>query len=145
MWMPDWSRRDRTHLYIMPRERYAEQEILTNAFAPSALIVDWREEFLKNVRPTQKLLSLTVSGEMNRLRTIGNSDKQIYSIINTEYLLAGLDEGKRQQFWLSLWSDFPHLTGILLFCVIDAPALLPDNLTLKDWEKDGRLFYADNL
>lgn len=145
MWIPDWMRRDRTHLYIVPRERYAEQEFLTNAFAPSAVIVNWREEFLKNVRPTQKFLSLTLNGEMNRLRSIGNSDKQIFSIINTEYLLAGLDEAKREQFWLSLWSDFPHLTGILLFCVLDAPALLPDNLTLKDWQKDGRLFYADNL
>lgn len=145
MWKPDWTRRDRTHLYIIPRERYAEQDFFTNALAPAAVIVDWREEFLKTIRPTQKRLSLTVAGEVERLTRIGNSDKRIFSIINTEYLLARFDEAKREEFWLALLKNFPHLNGLLLFCALDAPALLPDKLTLEDWRKDGRLFYAEEL
>ncbi|HEX8198557.1 MAG TPA: hypothetical protein VF571_20345 [Pyrinomonadaceae bacterium] len=142
MWKPDWTRRDKTHLLIIPRERFAEQTLLTYALAPSAVVVDWREEFLREARPTQKRLSLTVAGEIDRLTRIGNRDKRIYSIINTEYLLAGFDERTRDQFWRSLWSDFPHLKGILLFTVLDAPAMLPDKLTLADWQADGRLFRA---
>ena len=145
MWLPDWTRRGRTHLYVIPRERYAEQEFLTNAFAPAAVVVDWREDFLTTARKTQKRLGITIDDEKKRLTRIGNSDKKIFSIINTEYLLAGLNEDRRKEFWLSLWNDYPHLNGVLLFCVLDAPQFLPDKLTLEDWRKDDRLFYAMDL
>ena len=145
MWKPDWKRRDRTHLYIVPRERYAEQAFLTSALAPEAVVVDWREDFLKTARPRQKRLDLTVAGEVARLMRIGNSDKRVFSIINTEYLLARFDEKKREEFWLALFKNFPHLEGLLIFCALDAPALLPDKLTLENWRKDGRLFYAADL
>jgi hypothetical protein len=143
MWKPDWTRRDRSHLYIVPREKYLEQETLTYALAPSAKIVDWRAEFLNTVRPTQKRMGLTIDGEIKRLQKIVNTEKRIFSIINTEYMLAGFDEERREQFWLSLWKNFPNLSGILLFTVINAPAFLPDKLTLADWKSDNRLFYAD--
>lgn len=145
MWIPDWTRRDRTHLYIIPRQKYAEQEHLTYALASNAVTVDWRTDFLETARPTQKRLSLTIDTEKKRLKRIGDAERKIYSIINTEYLLARFDEEQRKQFWISLWNDFPHLNGILLFCVLDVPAFLPDKLTLEDWHKDGRLFYADKL
>ncbi len=145
MWIPDWTRRDRTHLYVIPREKYREQEFLTNALTPSAIVVDWREDFLETARPTQKRLSLTIEDEKKRLKRIGESDKRIFSVINTEYMLARFDEEQRRQFWISLWNDYPHLNGILLFCVLDAPTLLPDKLTLENWRKDGRLFYAEDL
>lgn len=145
MWIPDWTRRDRTHLYVIPREKYREQEFLTNALTPSAIVVDWREDFLETARPTQKRLSLTIEDEKKRLKRIGESDKRIFSVINTEYMLARFDEEQRRQFWISLWNDYPHLNGILLFCVLDAPTLLPDKLTLENWRKDGRLFYAADL
>lgn len=145
MWIPDWTRRDRTHLYIVPRQRFAEQENLTYALASNAVVIDWRKDFLETMRPTQKRLSLTIDTEKKRLKHIGDTGRRIYSVINTEYMLARFDEEQRKQFWLSLWNDFPHLNGILLFCVLDAPAFLPDKLTLEDWHKDGRLFYADKL
>ena len=145
MWIPDWTRRDRTHLYIIPRERYSEQEFLTNVLAPSAVIVDWRKDFLETARPAQKRLSLTIDGEKKRLKRICDADKQIFSIINTEYMLARFDENERRQLWLSLWNDFPHLNGILLFCVLDASAFLPDKYTLESWQKDSRLFYAETF
>lgn len=145
MWKPDWNRRDKSHLYIVPRARYAEQELLTYALAPSAKVIDWRTEFLKTVRPTQKRLSLTIAGELERLRKIADADKKIFSFINTEYMLARFDERMREQFWLALWKNFPYLNGILLFTVLDSPAFLPDKLTLADWHTEGRLFYAEKL
>lgn len=145
MWNPDWTRRGRTHLYIVPRERYLEQEFLTYALAPSAIVVDWRKYFLDQARPTQKRLSLTLADEIKRLTRIGNSDKRIFSIINTEYLLARFNEKEREQFWGALLDNFPHLNGLILFTALDAPALLPDKLTLANWQTDGRLFYADKL
>lgn len=144
MWKPDWTQRGRTNLYIVPRERYFEQKLLTEAFAPAAIIVDWRKDFLETARDKQKILSLTIADEINRLRRIGNADKRIFSIINTEYMLARFNERTREQFWLSLWNDFPHLNGVLLFTVLDAPAFLPDKSTLSIWENGGRLFYAAN-
>lgn len=146
IWKPDWTRRGRTHVYVVPRERYAEQKLLTYALAPSAVVIDWREDFLATARPAQKRLSLTIAGEIARLTRIGNSiDKRIFSVISTEYMLARFDENERRQFWLSLWSDFPHLSGILLFTVLDAPAFLPDKSSLETWQADGRLFYAEKL
>lgn len=145
MWQPDWTRRDRTILYIVPSSRFQEQEFLTYQLLPSATVVDWRKDFLANVRPTQRRLGLTVTGELERLRRIGNSARSVFSIINTEYFLARFTEREREQFWLALWNDFPHLTGIIIFSALDTPALLPDKLDLENWRKDGRLFSVDNL
>ena len=145
MWMPDWSRRGKINLYVIPRERWHEQEFLTFAFAPSATIVDWREDFLETARKTQKRLDLTIDTEKARLTRIGDADKKIFAVINTEYLLARFDENRRREFWISMWNDYPHLNGVVLFCVLDAPALLPEKSNLKQWREDGRLFYAADL
>lgn len=144
MWKPDWTRRDRTSLYLVPPEKFDKQEILSYQLLPSVAIVDWRKEFLSSVRSTQKRLGITVRSEIERLQAICNSDRRVFSIINTEYFLAHFTEGEREQFWLALWSSFPNLTGFLLFTVLDTPMLSPDKYTLDDWQKDGRLFRAGN-
>lgn len=146
IWKPDWTRRGKTHVYVVPRQRYGEQELLAYALAPSAVVVDWRKDFLDTMREGQKRLNLTIASETARLRRIGNSkDKRILALINTEYMLARFDEDERRRLWLSLRNDFPHLNGILLFTVLDAPQFLPDKATLNDWQADGRLFYAEKL
>ena len=73
-------------------------------------------------------MGITVASELQRLRAIGNSARRIFSIINTEYFLAKFTTMEREQFWLGLWSDFPHVTGIVLFTVLNTPAFLPDKL-----------------
>jgi hypothetical protein len=145
MWQPDWTRRDRTILYIVPAQRFEEQEFLTYQLLPSAVVVDWRKEFLANVRPTQRRMGLTVTGEIERIRRIGDSARRVFSIINTEYFLARITEREREQFWLAMWSDFPHLTGMIMFSALDTIALLPDKLDLESWRNEGRLFSVENL
>lgn len=140
MWKPDWKRRDRTHLYVVPQSKFQEQEFLTYQLIPSAAIVDWRQEFLAAARPSQKRLGISVETEIRRLQTICNSAQKVFSVINTEYLLAHFTERMREQFWLALWSSFPNLTGILVFTVLDAPAILPDNYSLENWRREERLF-----
>jgi hypothetical protein len=142
MWKPDWTRRDRSNLYLVPPEKFDQQEFLTRQLSASAVIYDWREEFLKTVRPTQKLLGVSVRSEIERLQKVCNSGRQVFSIINTEYFLAYFDERMREQFWLSLFYDFPNLTGFIIFTVFDTPTLAPDKLVLEEWQKDGRLFRA---
>jgi len=143
MWKPNWSGRDRTNLYIVPASRYLEQELLAYQLYPSAVVIDWRKKFLDEVRPNQRRLGLTVAGELDRLRRITDSDAKVFSVINTEYLLGYFTEGERKQFWLSLWSRFPNLTGILIFTVLNSPVFLPDRLTLDLWGSTGRLAIAE--
>ena len=139
MWKPDWGRRDRTNIYIVPAAKYDEQEFLGYRIWPSAAIVDWRTDFLSGVRPKQLHLGLTVSGEMDRIRRVGNSDRQVFVIINTEYFLAHFTPIERDRFWSSLWSDFPHLKGIVIFTTLDTAALLPNKVELERWANAGRL------
>src|SRR5437660_1737632 len=131
MWQPDWSRRNRSCLYLVPPARYEEQEFLTYQLVPSAEIIDWRQRFLSTVRPMQRHMGITVAAEIQRLQSIGNSARRVFSIINTEYFLAKFTAAEREQFWLGLWSDFPHVTGIVLFTALNTPALLPDKLDLE--------------
>ncbi len=140
IWKPDWRRRDRTNLYIVPQSRFEEQEFLTNQLLPSARIFDWRKSFVDQARPAQKRLGISVETEIKRLQTVCNSEQKVFSIINTEYLLAHFTNAMREQFWLALWSSFPNFTGIILFTVLDAPALLPDQFALENWRREGRLF-----
>lgn len=142
MWKPDWKRRDRSHLYIVPPARFKDQEFLTYQLIPSAKVVDWRREFLATARPTQKLLGINVQTEIARLQNICNSEQKVFSVINTEYLLAHFTERMREQFWLALWSNFPNFTGILVFIVLNSPAILPDEYSLENWRKEERLFSA---
>jgi|SRR6185295_141853 len=144
MWQPEWTRRDKTNLYLFPPRRYEEQEFLTYQLLPSAEVVDWRKQFLSTVRPKQRHMGLTVAGELERIRRIGNSARRVFSIINTEYFLVRFTERERERFWLGLWSEFPHLMGIILFVALDMPALLPDKLDLENWRRDGRLFSVES-
>lgn len=142
MWKPDWTRRDRTNVLLIPPEKFAEQEGFARSAFPSSKVVDWRKEFLRTARPHQKRLGLSVATEIGRLTSIGNSSRRIFAIINTEYLLAALNEEARDQFWLSLRNDFPHLEGILIFTVLATKEFLPDKLTLAAWKNTERLFEA---
>lgn len=144
MWKPDWTRRDRSNLYLVPPEKYDRQDFYSKQLLPSAAVIDWREEFLRSARPTQKRLGVTVRSEIERLQAICNSERRVFSIINTEYFLARFNERERGQFWTALWSSFPNLTGFLIFIVLDTPMLAPDKYVLEDWQKDGRLFRAEN-
>lgn len=145
MWEPDWTRRDRTLLCIMSPNSYASQEALARSIFPSSRVIDWRTEFLNTLRPTQKRLDLSVDSEIKRLAKIGDSEKRIFSIINTEYMLAGFTPEKRDQFWLALKGDFPHSKGILIFSVLAAKDLMPHKLTLEDWLRGGRLLDASEI
>jgi hypothetical protein len=144
MWKPDWTRRGKTNLYIVPPARYNEQDFLTYQLLPSAKVIDWRKEFLSAARKAQKRLGLTVASELERLDRIGNSERRVFSVINTEYFLARFNEREREQFWRGLFNGFPHLTGILVITALDSPSLLPSKFDLEDWRKDGRLFFAEN-
>ena len=143
MWKPDWKRRDRSHLYIVPPSRYDAQEFLTYQLIASAKIVDWRKEFLAAARPSQKLLGINVQTEIKRLQTICDSEQKVYSVINTEYLLAHFSGRMREQFWLALWSSFPNFKGILIFTALNSSAFLPDNYSLENWRREERLFSAE--
>jgi hypothetical protein len=139
MWQADWGRRDKTNLYVVPAAKFQEQEFLAYKLWPSAVIVDWRTDFLTSVRPTQRHMGLTVAGEIERIRQFCNSERQVFIIINTEYFLARFTEIEREQFWFGLWGDFPHLKGIIIFTALDTPAFLPNKLVLESWDNAGRL------
>ena len=144
MWQELWARRDRTALYLVPPEKYNQQEYLAHLL-PHVKVIDWREEFLQTATPTQRYLNLSVKSELDRIRKIGDSAKRVFCLINNEYFLTRLTARDRQRFWLGLWNDFPHTTGIIVFSVLDTPELLPDKIDLENWRKRGRLFSSDNL
>ena len=139
MWEPDWTRRDRTVLQIISARRYSDQELFASQLFPASRIVDWRLDFLARARPRQRRLGVTVATEIRRLQELVDSERMVFSIINTEYLLARFSERERENFWLSMWSDFPHAKGFVIFTTLDSRALLPSSLDLQSWEQDGRL------
>lgn len=138
MWKPDFTRRDRTNICVIPVEDWNKQSVVTSGRFPHAQIVDWRSTFLDGTRNNQRLLNLNVDLEIERLRRLGNSEPRIFAVINTEYLLAGFDEESRKLFWARLYGSLPYLKGIIILTVLATKDFLPDEMTTSTWERGGR-------
>ncbi len=138
MWQDAWIRRDKTLLYLIPRDQFSRQEALAHQL-PHANVVNWREEFLRTVRPSQRYLSLSVQGELDRLKQIGEIRKSILCFINNEYFLTRFNGPERAAFYRGLWSDFAHHQSIIVFTILDSVQLLPSGVELEQWEMSGRV------
>jgi hypothetical protein len=139
-----WARRDKTALYLIPPQKYHLQHLFGSRL-PQVEIIDWRERFLQDLAPSQRYLNLSVKGELDRIRKIGNTKEKAFCLINNEYFLAYLSTKQRRQFWQGLWNDFPYLEGVIVFTVLDSPEILPDKIDLRRWKKQGRLFSSENI
>ena len=140
-WTPDWTRRDKTVLCLVPPTKYSEQSLLARTLIPSAVVVDWRSDFLHSTRPGQKRLGLTVESEIRRLTLLAESDRRVFFVINTEYLIAGLDRRSLDQFWRALKNSFPHPKGIVIFCALNTKGFVPSYL--DEWRNGDRLIVVD--
>ncbi len=129
--------RDRTLMLLIPPERYARQPDFVAAHLSGVIVLDWRAEFLRTVRPAQRYLNLSVRGEVERLKQASAARKgDALCFINTEYALAHFSYDERQEFWRALWGDFPYSDAILIYAALDARELLPD---LEQWKQAGRV------
>src|SRR5262245_8700486 len=128
MWRKDFQySRARTLILLIPPEHYTRQEGFVHERISGAVsILDWRKEFLNTVKPEQQYLNLSVSDEARRLKEVSVlQKKQTICFINTEYALTRFSYEERQDFWRSLWSDFPYNEAILIYSALDMPMLLP--------------------
>lgn len=141
--MNDWRTRfqysrERTLLLIVPPARYARQQEFVHEHISGVSILDWREEFLKAVKPEQLYLNLSVRGEVERLKRASVTRKgEAICFINTEYALTRFTYDERQDFWRAMWGDFPYSDAILIYATLNTPALLP--FDLEQWKKAGRI------
>jgi hypothetical protein len=137
-WKRFQSSRERTLILLVPPERYARQEEFVHERLSGVSILDWRAEFFKTVRPEQRYLNLSVRDEAQWLKEVSARRKgQMFCVINTEYALTRFSYDERQEFWLSLWGDFPYNEAILIYAALAVPALLP--FDLEQWKKAGRV------
>jgi hypothetical protein len=140
-WAEVWDKRDKTFLLLIPKEQFLDQKQVASFFS-TATVIDWRDEFLLQVRKEQKRLDLSVQNEIDRIKfwSTRNTDK-IILIINTEYLLTYFNNDDRQLFLLNLCNNFPYSKSIIVFCVLDSVELLPNKL--EYWEANGRILRLD--
>jgi hypothetical protein len=138
VWQEIWGKRNKTLLYLVPPNLYGRQEAVAYQL-PSVNVIDWREEFLRTVRPDQRHLNLTVQGELERLKQYSDERGGILCFINTEYMLTRFDRSEREAFWRGLWSDFPYCQSVIVFSVLDSPELLPTGINFEQWEASGRV------
>lgn len=130
--------RERTLILPIPPELYARQEDFVHEHLSGISILDWRAEFLKAVKPEQRYLNLSVRNEVQSLKEVSARQKgHTLCLINTEYALTRFSYEERQEFWRSLWGDFPYNEAILIYSALDVPALLP--FDLEQWKEAGRL------
>lgn len=132
------DRRDRTLIMLIPPQRCRHQAVFVHEHLDGFVLLDWRAEFLKTVRPEQRYLNLSVRGEVQRLKEAGAAHRhEMLCFINTEYALTYFDYDARQEFWRALWGDFPYNDAILIYTALDVPALLP--FDLEQWKQAGRV------
>ena len=137
-WKRFQSSRERTLILLVPPERHARQEEFVHEHLSGVSIVDWRAEFLKTVKPEQRYLNLSVRDEAQWLKEASARRKgQMFCVINTEYALTRFSYDERQEFWRSLWGDFPYNEAILIYSALAAHELLP--FDLEQWKKAGRV------
>lgn len=130
--------RDRTLIMPILPERYRDQAVFAREHLSGIVLLDWRAEFLKTVKPEQRYLNLSVRGEVQRLTAASRTyRKETLCFINTEYALTYFSYDARQEFWRALWGDFPYNEAILIYTALDTPALLP--FDLEQWKKAGRV------
>ena len=144
VWQDLLARRDKTALYLVPAEDYRNQRELAARLSPDR-IVDWAELFLSQASPTQRYLSVSAGGELDRLRAVANHSETVSCVVNTEYFLARLTTRERRDFWQGLWSDFPHTTGAIVLTVLDSQEILPDKIDLQIWKQHNRLFSVNDF
>lgn len=137
MWQDFRNKRELSVLCLIPQKEYAKQKILVNHL-PHITVIDWRNEFLASTRPEQRHLNLNPNAEINRLKQWSElRPGKVLCIINTEYFLTRLASEERQIFWQRLQRDFVYSKSILVYCALDVPQLLPDNL--EQWEISNRI------
>lgn len=130
--------RDRTLILPIPPGRCRDQEVFVYEHLSGIVLLDWRAEFLKTVKPEQRYLNLSVRSEVQRLKDAGrNFRRETLCFIKTEFALTYFTYDERQEFWRALWGDFPYNEAILIYTALDAPALLP--FDLEQWKKAGRV------
>ncbi len=130
--------RERTLILPIPPERYARQEDFVHEHLSGISILDWRAEFLKTVTPEQRYLNLSVRNEVQWLKEVSARQKgHTLCLINTDYALTRFSDDERQEFWRSLWGDFPYNEAILIYSALAVPTLLP--LDPEKWKKAGRV------
>jgi len=130
--------RERTLILPIPPERYARQEEFVHEHLSGVSILDWRAEFLKTVKPEQRYLNLSVRDEAQWLKKVSARQKgHTICLINTEYALTRFSYDERQEFWRTLWGDFPYNEAILIYSVLDVPDLLP--FDLEPWKRADRV------
>lgn len=130
--------RERTLILPIPPERYARQEDFVHEQLSGISILDWRAEFLKTVKPEQRYLNLSVRNEVQWLKEVSARQRgYMLCLINTEYALTRFNDDERQEFWRSLWGDFPYNEAILIYSALDVPTLLP--FDLEQWKRAGRV------
>jgi len=130
--------RERTLILPIPPERFAQQEEFVHEHLSGVSILDWRAEFLKTVKPEQRYLNLSVRDEAQWLKKVSARQKgHTICLINTEYALTRFSYDERQEFWRTLWGDFPYNEAILIYSVLDVPDLLP--FDLEPWKRADRV------
>jgi hypothetical protein len=130
--------RERTLILPIPPERYARQEEFVHEHLSGVSILDWRAEFLKTVKPEQRYLNLSVRDEAQWLKKVSARQKgHTICLINTEYALTRFSYDERQEFWRTLWGDFPYNEAILIYSALDVPDLLP--FDLEPWKRADRV------
>jgi hypothetical protein len=130
--------RERTLILLIPPERYGRQDEFVHEHLSGVSILDWREEFLKTVKPEHRYLNLSVRDEAQRLKEVSARHKgRALCVINTEYALTHFSYDERQEFWRALWGDFPYNEAILIYSALAVPALLP--FDLEQWKKADRV------
>lgn len=138
-----WNKRERTFLFLVPAEKYIRQQALAYEQPGSITVINWREEFLRHIEPTQRFLSLSVQGELNRLKDLSRTYKRkILCVINTEYPLMRFNRHERQAFWRGLWTDFPYNDSVLIYTALDVPEVLPPPAEFEEWNLSGRVLHA---
>lgn len=133
------SPRKRTALFLFPPELCGNQEELASNFS-NCTVIDWLSNTLKKADDLQRFVNTNVDIEIDNIRQKADSERKVFCFINNEYFLARFDGEERKLFWQSLWKNFPHLNGIVVFFVLNSPEILPNNLDLESWKEEDRLF-----
>lgn len=138
-----WSKRDRTFLFLVPPEKHARQEALAYELHSAVTVIDWRAEFLHHIEPERRYLSLSVQGELDRLKDLTRKyNGKILCVINTEYPLMRFNRHERQAFWRGLWTDFPYSDSAVIYTALAVPEVLPSPVEFEQWDVGGRVLRA---
>lgn len=105
-------------------------------------LVDVRQPLLSTLAPDQRFLRLSAKEFITALDTLCHNDQlgDCLLVTNCDLILAGLSSQERKGAWETLYREFVHRPRALLIPMPrDAAPLLPTELQLDNWRKEGRL------